>query len=198
MANTSVEIFPASKLVHGIKKTVQFPPTSILTNGTYEYRVQRGRWEKFRYSIPSRAILNTDRDAVYQFYSSHRGLYTSFLFEDPERSFNNTTLTYDVAADGWLFSYPGTVSHPLFHQDAGLVFKRNNVITTPTIDTTNTFPVIKFAGQAPSDVITVTGKIYLIMRFDSDVSWSFEALDLTNKPVVSGFDEILLQEVFDI
>lgn len=189
-------ILPDIKLIHDVKKSSQLPVT-ILSNGTFEYRVKKVRFDRFTYSIPSHAVLNSDKLSLYQFYSTVNGSLYSFLFKDVDNKWNGQRLTY-AGSSKWYFTYPGNLLHPLWHYDAYMTVLKNGSSASYTHGIVDNMAYLTISGSGSGDVITISsGTIYLCGRFESGVTWSLSGLDENNLPYIVTFDELVIQEVYE-
>lgn len=88
-------LFPNPKLIHGLKKEI-IQGTKIISNGNTEYRLSKNDPRR-RWIWPSRAMSNTDKEAIVNFVKSVDMSLDSFRFYDP---FEKTEIhvRFDMAA----------------------------------------------------------------------------------------------------
>lgn len=188
---------PELKLVHGMRKSSS-NPVNVLTNGTFEYRLKKSKFDRFVYSFPSRAILNESKLALYQFYSTVEGPLYSFKFKDFDNKWSGQQLTTYIGSSAWEFHYPGNRNHPLWKYDSGMVVKVNGTPTAFTHSVVNNVARLTVSGSNSNSVVTIdSGNIYLVGRFSSEISWSLSALDSNNQPLAVDFDAVNIQEVYE-
>lgn len=210
MAFQSV-IFPTLKLKHGITREV-VDPVMITGNGAREVRRKQNRWERFVWTIPARNLVQSDIDAIYKFLNGVGKGLDSFLFQDPHYpEFNNAKLA-NKATTGWYLNLPydsttaGT--HPVMNPIlGGLSIKKNGIAhaVTPTfaIDGDG-FPIITIPSTSPSDVITISGAVYMTVRFEGTLTTTIAAMQKSTLggtcnvvPSVSNIQDFRLVEVWE-
>lgn len=204
-------IFPTLKLKHGIVREV-VDPVMVTGNGAREVRRKQNRWERFVWTIPSRNLAQSDIDAIYKFLNGVDKSLDSFLFQDPHfPEFNNSKLT-NKATNQWYLNLPFDSStagtHPVMNPVlAGLSFKKNGVAhaVTPTFAVdANGFPVITIPSTSPSDVVTITGPVYMTVRFEGTLTTTIMAMQKSTlggtcnvTPTVSSIGDFRLVEVWE-
>ena len=75
-------LFPNPKLVHGLKKEI-IQPSTIVTNGSVEYRILKMQNPRRRWVWQGRAMSNVDKEAIISFANSVDMALDSFRFYDP-------------------------------------------------------------------------------------------------------------------
>lgn len=204
-------IFPEIKLKHGIQKEV-VDPVTITGNGAREVRRKQNRWERFIWTIPSRQLLDADKVAIHKFLRQVGMGLNSFLYRDPTYpSFVDAPLT-NRSGNTWFMNLPYDAitagTHPVFHpQMGGLVFKKGGVTATATFGgvDSNGFPYVTISGSTPADSITVTGAVYMTVRFEGSLNFSIDAMAkstvATNScdvvPTIVTLNDFKLVEVFE-
>lgn len=77
-------LFPNPKLIHGLQKEV-LKQTKIVSNGNTEYRISKNANFRQRWTWPSRAMSQTDIDAIITFADTVDMAKDSFNFYCPIR-----------------------------------------------------------------------------------------------------------------
>ena len=176
-------IFPDLKMKHGTSKEIVMP-VSVTGNGTRELRRKQNRFERFVWTIPARTLLEADKQAIYKFLNGVNYGLDSFLFRDPTMPELNGAIMTSRSGTTWFLNLPfdsttaGT--HPIMNPVmGGLTFKQNGVAVTGVtyggLDS-NGYPYITVPGSVITDVITVTGPVYMTARFDSTFNFSISAM----------------------
>lgn len=75
-------LFPNPKLIHGLQKSV-IQNVNVVTNGNTEYRILKNSQKRRKWVWPSRAMSQTDIDALITFLSGVNMMLDSFRFYDP-------------------------------------------------------------------------------------------------------------------
>lgn len=199
MAYNNVE-FPYYPTKHDIVKEV-IDPVSIITNGNYEYRVKKQRWEKFKWTLPTQTMKADQRDAVRAFLLARQNGLNSFKFQDPDiPSLTDALLSWN-SGTLWNLNLPldantaGT--HPIFHPGSLTVTVNGSPGTISSYNVTNGVPTITVTGTNSGSIVRVSGTIYFTVRLDSSFSQAYSALDSNNKTVGLTVNEISLVEVFE-
>jgi len=203
------QTLPTPPTIHDIRRTV-IDPVQVLTNGTYEYRIRRQRFEKFSWEIPTQTMSNEDKETFRAFFNrvTQNGL-NAFNFVDPELSNVVDAPLSFVSGTTWSMNFgnvttgtPVAGNHPTFF----------NVRTVPSIvvsldgfpiaasswtyQLTNGLPTITVTGSNAGSDITVTGTIPFIVRLDSSWSDVLTALDCNNSAIFHNVNSIKLMEVY--
>lgn len=203
-------IFPTLKLKHGAYKEIS-DPVSITGNGTRELRRKQNRWERFIWTIPSRHLIEADKLAIHKFLRGVNMGLDSFLFQDPTcpellnaplKNRSTNTWYLNIPYDS---TTPGT--HPIMNpRMSGLVFKKNGVTVTATYSGVDTagFPYVTITGSVPTDTITVTGSLYMTVRFNGTLGYTITAMEKSSLggtcqvvPTVVQLADFQLVEVFE-
>lgn len=188
--------FPELKLIHGLQRSYILP-TTIVTNGASEYRLNRLSSYRIRWRWPARLIRAEDRKAMATFYTetAKGGLY-SFKFKDPDNfSFNATPLVYSGSSNRFFLRSP-LDTHPIFHLDANVQVLNGSTPVAFTKEVVNGVPYI----NAPTFTsgLTITGTFYYAARFDQgNLDWVMAALNTSNASVADEVADITLLEVFE-
>jgi hypothetical protein len=74
--------FPELRLKHGIEKSVN-DPVSITSNGNREIRRRINAVERYSWNIPSRYLVQSDMEALVNFFGTVTSSVDSFLYRDP-------------------------------------------------------------------------------------------------------------------
>jgi hypothetical protein len=175
--------FPTLKLKHGVTKEI-VDPVSVTGNGAREVRRKQNRWERFVWTIPARNLPNADKDAIYKFLRSTDMGLKSFLYQDPTfPEFNATPLPFRSSGTAYLnlpLDATTAGTHPVFNPVMGeLVFRKNGNVVTATYNgvDSNGYPYVTITGGLlVTDVLTVTGPIYMTVRFNSTLRYSISAM----------------------
>lgn len=175
--------FPTLKLKHGVAKEV-VDPVSVTGNGAREVRRKQNRWERFVWSVPARNLIDSDKTAIHKFLRSTDMGLKSFLYQDPTfPELNLAPMTWRSSGTAYLnlpydATTPGT--HPIFNPVMGeLVFRKNGNIVTATYNglDSNGYPYVTITGGLlVGDTLTVTGPIYMTVRFASTLKYSITAM----------------------
>lgn len=175
-------IFPDLKLKHGIHKEIVMP-VSITGNGNREVRRKQNRYERFVWSIPARTLLEADKQAIYKFLNQVNYGLDSFLYRDPTYpELNGAIMSYRSGTTWYLnipFDSTTAGTHPIINPVmAGLTFKKNAVAVTGVTFAVGTDgrPYIDVPASVSTDVITVTGPLYMTARFDSTFNFTIAAM----------------------
>lgn len=191
-------IFPALKLKHGAYKEIS-DPVSITGNGTRELRRKQNRWERFIWSIPARHMIEADKVAIYKFLRGVNMGLDSFLFQDPTCPELNLAPLKNRSTNTWYLNIPydsttaGT--HPIMNPVmGGLKFRKNGNTVTATfaVDSAG-FPYVTITGTVPTDVITVTGPLYMTVRFAGPLGYTIAAMEKSPLPGVCNVVPTVIQ-----
>lgn len=189
-------LFPNPKLVHDLQRAIA-QPTTIVSNGSAEFRINKLANYRITWKWPSRLIKVEDRKAIATFYSdtAQGGLY-SFKFKDPDlNAWNNTALVYTGSGTKFYLKSP-LDNHPIFHPDAGVLVKSAGTPVSYTVKVINGVPVVDVPGYTSG--LTITGTFYFAARFaQADLSWALAALNSSNESVGDNLGDIDLAEVFE-
>lgn len=112
--------FPDIPLVHGVRREV-IDPVNVTGNGTYEYRLKKQEWERYKFIIPTQTMTEAQRNEIISFLAQRGHGLNSFKFVDPgEPIFNYDVLEY-ASGNLWNLALPysSTVPgvHPIFNFD---------------------------------------------------------------------------------
>lgn len=198
-------VFPYYPMIHGTNKTVT-DPVAVSSNGTYEYRVKRTRWERFTWTIPTQTMTNDQKNEVKQFLLARQHGLNSFKFIDRDGvNFVDNLLSPQNAAAGlWNLN----VAHDSLNAGTHPVFNAEWASMTADVNGGGSFPVSTtsiVAGQPvvsipwatqPNDVVKVSGPLHYTVRLASDFSSTIAALDCNNDALGHNTDSITLIEVF--
>jgi len=205
-------VFPYYPMKHGISKTVSDPVT-VITNGSYEYRIKRQAWERYSWTLPTQTMTNEQKEAIKSFLSQRNSSLNSFKFNgDPDAislvearlshhsgQYWNLNLPYSMADQ----SIPGT--HPLFNADVDnwTITENGGPTTIVSAGSPNIplqyiagQPVIHILGTYGTEDIRVTGDIHFTVRLGSTISYVLEALNTSNETLGVNTGAIELVEVF--
>lgn len=203
--------FPELRLKHGISRETIYPVT-VTGNGTREIRRAQFRWERHVWSIPSRNLVQADREDLAVFLKNVNFGLHSFLYQDPLfPEYNGHILTYRSGTT-WYLTMPNSITsaddHPFLHPQMGeLTFKKNGVTTAATLggtDSTTGLTYINMTGSINTDVITAYGPVYFTVRLDSSFGSTITAMEKSSLggtcnvvPTVQSINDIRLIEVFE-
>lgn len=193
--------FPYFPSPHGTAKRV-IDPVKVITNGTYEYRTKRARWERFMWSLATQTMTNDQKEDIRTFLSSIDHSLESFRFVDPDYpEFDDALLTYN-STTYWNLALPiatGTAgTHPIFNPILGeLDVTVNGVAGAITaLSIINGVPAINVTGTDSNDVVRVSGPVYFTARLNSELSYALVALDCNSNPLGHNVETLELIEVF--
>ena len=200
--------FPYYPMLQGVKKDI-IDPVSVVSNGTYEYRVKRSRYERYAWTVPTQTMKEAQKEAMRTFLAQRNHGLDSFKYTDPALpAFVDAVMPSSTLRDGtagnteWDVFLPFDASnygttHPLSNIDnTGWTVTKNGAPTSFTTFTTAGTPsTFTIAGTVPSDVIRVTGPITFTVRLDSAFQETLIALDTTNGPLGHTVTAIKLLEV---
>ena len=193
--------FPFYPSIHGVSKSV-IDPVSISSNGAYEYRVKRSRWERYKWTIPTQTMTDEQKTTIKNFLLERRHALDSFRFADPEMpnlvdnklSFNSSVYwNFNVhLSDG----VPGT--HPIFNTDITGLSATADGSPIPIDELTyiSGQPVLGIPAALSSADIRISGPFYYTVRLASDFNSTILALDCNNLPLGHSVNAIELIEVF--
>lgn len=191
------QLFPNPKLLHDVERSIG-APTTIISNGNREYRLQKDSNYRTHWKWPGRAMLSTEAKAIGIFMSevANFGL-NSFKFLDPYyNTWSNTQLSYTgTGTKYYLTLFGNTDTHPIYHLGGDVVVKVNGSVVAYTLVIENDVPVI----QVPSaGTVTISGTFYFAVRLDQpEFSQTMSALTVTNTPLADTIGDIQLLEVFE-
>lgn len=200
MAFDNVE-FPFYPTIHGSSKTVT-DPVSVSSNGTYEYRVKRTRWERYSWKLPTQTMTDEQKNDIKNFLVQRQHGLNSFRFVDRDNQVMVDNILSHNSTDKWNLTValdattPGT--HPIFNPEIGGLTAEVN--GTPTV--INAFgyldgqPVITLTGTTGTETVTVSGPLFYTVRLASDFSSTIVALDCNADALGHSTDTIALMEVF--
>lgn len=201
--------FPQLKMHHGINRQV-LAPITVTGNGLRELRRKNYKHERFVYTIPGRNMLEADKQAIYRFFAEVNYGLDSFVIKDPTIEFNDSPLPYYNTTNWWLnIPYDSTTpgSHPVLNPFiGGLTFKRNGITASGvTLSyTTAGLPYVTVPGSTSLDTITVSGPIYITVRFDGTLTHTTMATEKSTVggncdtiPTIVQVGDITLVEVFE-
>lgn len=202
--------FPEIKLKHGISREIVVP-VSVTGNGNRELRRKMYRHERFIYTIPARTLLEADKQAIYKFFNQVNYGLDSFMFKDPTIEFNDSKLSFRSGTTWWLnlpFDSTTAGTHPVYNPKlADLWFKKNTVAVTGvtlSYDTTTGLPYVTVPGSVNTDTITVSGPVYITVRFNGTFTHTTVAMAPSTNggtcnpvPVMVELGDISLIEVFE-
>lgn len=200
MAFDNIE-FPFYPMIHGTGKTVT-DPVSVSSNGTYEYRVKRTRWERYTWKLPTQTMTDNQKNSIKNFLLQREHSLNSFRFVDRDKpNMVDNLLSYN-STDQWNLNIAldaTTVgTHPIFNPDiSGLTA---TVDGTPTAITGFGYlggqPVIDLPGTTGTEVVKVSGPLFHTVRLGSDFGSTIAALDCNADALGHNTDSIVLVEVF--
>ena len=189
-------LFPNPKLIHGLQRSSN-QPTTIVTNGAAEFRLNKLSNYRITWKWPSRLIKAEDRKAIAIFFSdtAQGGLY-SFKFLDPDlNAWTGQSLVYTGSGNNFYLKSP-IDNHPIFHLDAGVQVRSGATPVSYTIKVLNGVPVVNVPGHTSG--LTITGTFYFAARFNQpDISWAMAALNSSNQSVGDELSDLSLIEVFE-
>lgn len=152
--------FPELRLKHGIEKAIN-DPVSITSNGNREIRRRVNAVERYSWNIPSRYLVQSDMDAVVNFFSTVTSSVDSFLYRDPTMP-EAVNLQLKPFTQGGVvyFAMYHSGYHPIMNLGSGninplwdisqsnVVFKKNGVPLAPSAITVkmNCDPVLDLAS----------------------------------------------------
>lgn len=199
--------FPSYPMIHGLEKTVS-DPVVITSNGTYEYRLKRTRWERYTWTIPTQTMTDDQKEEIKNFLLQRNHALNSFKFIDPDMSaFDNAIMPFSGQSGFFNMNLPAgtdtTGTHPVFNPDMGGL----TCTVNGSPSTISNFSIT--AGQPrfqpdlgiPSfgDVVRLTGPIHFTVRLAGDLNYALAALDAcagVNTPIGHNVSAITLTEVF--
>ena len=192
-------VFPYYPMKHDITRTVE-DPVNIVTNGTYEYRVKRQRWDKFTWVIPTQTMKADQRDAIKSFLAARNHGLNSFKFQDPDLpSLTDALLAHDHDSK-WRLAIPfdentaGT--HPIFHHGTMTATVNGSPASIIGYEVHNGIPLVHVSGSHSGSIVRISGPIYFAVRLANTFSEAYSALNSSNRPIGLNVSEIELQEVF--
>lgn len=189
-------LFPNPKLIHGLQRSGA-QPTTIVSNGSAEFRLNKLANYRITWKWPSRLIKAEDRKTIATFFSdtAQGGLY-SFKFLDPDlNAWTGQSLVY--TGTGNLFYLKSPIdNHPIFHPDASVQVRNGATPVSYTVKVINGVPVVDVPTFTSG--LTIHGTFYFAARFNQpDISWSMAALDTSNRSVGDELSDLSLAEVFE-
>lgn len=203
--------FPNLKLKHGITKEM-VDPISITGNGAREVRRKQNKTDRGVWSIPARAMSETDKQTLVTFLQQTKMGLDSFYFQDPTYpEFNNAVMPWRSSNTYWLnvpYNTSTGGSHPVLRPKMGeLSFKLNGTPTTAALltDATTGLPYIQMGGAGGSNIVcTVTGPCYLVARFAGPLNYTIAAMEKSSLggtcnvvPTVIQLGDFQIVEVFE-
>ena len=202
MAYDNVQ-FPFYPMLHGVRKEI-IDPVVVSSNGTYEYRVKRSRWERFRFSLPTQTMEDSQKEAIRVFLSQRNHGLNSFRFVDPALpTFDDAILSHNTGAF-WNIALPFDAStpgtHPIFNPVIGglTVTVDGGGGTINSTSVLNGVPVIEVTGTTGGEVVRVSGPINFTVRLDSNFDSTIFALKCAgNLPLGHQVANIELIEVYN-
>lgn len=206
----TTDVFPVPPTIHDIRRTV-IDPVQVITNGSYEQRIKRQRFERFTWEIPTQTMTNAQKENMRAFISEHNNGLDSFLYNDPELS-NMTEVplllvpgtTTDYYAKFGMTKTGGTAvvgNHPIFYPGTeGVDFNLiDNSGTIPVNEYSfvveNGIPMFRFS-TLPTGPVKITGSVPFVVRVDSSFSETAMALDCNNDSTHHSVNSIKLISVF--
>ena len=193
--------FPYVPTIHDQTRNVN-DPVAVSTNGTYEYRVRRQRWEQFVWKIPSQTMTTEQKEAVRTFLSQRGASLTSFKFIDPELSTFTDAVMVHNSGDDWNLAIPYDATtggvHPMFNPDIGVLTVTVDGApgTIASFNLIDGVPTIQVTGTSGGEVVKVTGQIPFTVRLGSNFQESLYALCQDNTPRGHVVQAITLVEVY--
>jgi len=203
--------FPDIKLKHGISKSV-LDPVVITGNGAREVRRRQNRWPRYTWTYPARVMQESDRAAISNFLATVHTAQDSFKLRDPvQPTITNGKLASRSGAT-WYLNVPISSSvagtHPIMNPDmSALTFYKNGVPTAATFGGLDAdgLPYVTVTSTSPSDTVTISGDLYLTVRFQGDLAWTIAAMTLPSggdctdvAPSVVELADFALVEVFEV
>lgn len=188
--------FPNLKLIHGLQREMILP-TTVVTNGSAEYRINRLQNYRLRWTWPSRMMKAEDRKALALFFSDTAlGSLNSFKFKDPDvNTWSSTPLVYSGSSNRF-FLRTGIDNHPVFHLDADVVVRSGATPVSFTKTVVNGIPYVTVPGYTSG--LTISGTFYFAARFDqTNLGWASMALNSSNQSIGDQMDDVVLTEVFE-
>lgn len=193
--------FPSFPMIHGVSKAIS-DPVQVSSNGTYEYRVRRNRWERLSWSIPTQTMTVAQKDAIRKFLLQRNHALNSFRFIDPEQSTLTSAKMSWNSGTYWNLAVPldantaGT--HPIFNPILGelTVTVNGSPSTLNSFTVLNGVPVVSITGTTGSENVRISGNLYYTVRLATDLSYALYALDCSNKPLGYQVSSIELIEVY--
>lgn len=194
---------------HGVSRIV-IDPVAVVSNGTYEYRVKRARYERFAWTIPTQTMTQTQKVAMRQFLQQRNHGLNSFKFVDATQTRfvdavmpSSTVRDSGAGSTSWDVFLPFDTStygtnHPLSNIDnTGWTVTLNGSPTSfgsfTAAGTPSTFTI---AGSSPSDVVRVTGNITFTARLDGQFQAAMIGLDTNNEAVGHSVSALKFIEVY--
>lgn len=194
-------VFPTLPLIHDQNREV-IDPVAIATNGSYEYRVRRQRWEKFVWRLSTQTMTNAQKEEVRGFLQARNAGLNSFKYTDPELSTLSSALMSHNTGEYWNLAVPLDSStagtHPIFNPDTSslTVTVDGSPGTIAGFSVLNGVPVIQVTGTTGSEVVRVSGTVYFTVRLGSNFQESLFALCTDNSPRGHVVQSITLVEVY--
>lgn len=193
--------FPYYPMKHGVNKRIT-DPVSVSSNGTYEYRVKRSRWDRYSWTLPTQTMTDTQKESVRNFLLQRGNALNSFRFVDPTiDEFVDAPLAH-VSGDYWRLALPYDSSTPGTHPIFNPVLGELSVTVGGSPDSINAFtvlngvPVIQITGTVGTETVKVSGPIYFTVRLNNDLNYALVALDTNSTPIGHSMGTIELTEVF--
>lgn len=177
-------------------------PVSVSTNGSYEYRVRRQRWERFIWTIPTQTMTNTQKEEMRTFLSARSHGLNSFKYDDTELStFDDAILEHNNGA-WWNVAIPlGTSTpgtHPMFatHWPSLSVTVNGGAGSLSGFSLQNGVPCVAVSGTTGTEVVRITGSIPFVVRLGSNFQEAMLALCSDDSPRGHSVNSIKLVEVY--
>jgi hypothetical protein len=189
-------LFPNMKLIHGLERGVALP-TTIVTNGSSEYRLNKLANYRITWKWPARLIKTADRKALALFYTdTASGSLNSFKFKDPDlNTWSSQALVYSGAGNNFYLRSP-LDGHPIFHLDGDVVVKSGATTVAHTKVISGGVPYVNVPGYTSG--LTISGTFYFAARFDQgQMNWVMSALNTDNTSLGDDVGDVSLIEVFE-
>jgi hypothetical protein len=189
-------LFPNLKLIHGLERNFNLP-TTVVTNGGAEYRLNKLTNYRTTWKWPARLIRAEDRKAMALFYTdTAMGSLYSFKFKDPDlNTWTNTPLVYTGSSNNFFLRSP-LDTHPIFNLDADVAIKSGSTVVAHSVVVVNGVPCAHVAGYTSG--LTISGTFYFSARFDQgQLNWVMSALASDNTSLGDDIGDISLIEVFE-
>jgi len=194
--------FPDYPLIHGLNKVIT-DPVQVSSNGTYEYRVKRSRWERYTWSVPTQTMTTAQKEEIRTFLSQRNHGLNSFKFIDPDYAAFDAAIMSHNSTDKWNLALPFDTNtpgdHPIFNPNVSALTVTVNgspgVLGSASI--IDGVPVIQVNGTTGTETIRITGQIDFTVRLNTDFKYALFALQCSdNRPAGHTVSAIELTEVF--
>lgn len=184
--------FPELRLIHGISKS-RGDNTVVFGNGYKEYRIRRSTIDPLVWSFPARDLFVDDARELIDFYNDVDGGLDSFKFADPDdKEWKQYRLSH-YKDDKWkVTSMSGS---PIRFGTITTVYMNGAPIGSATIQLDDDHPYITVAGSSSGTNIQVNGTFFYVARFNSPLTYNYNAFDQNNDTIAAGVESFQLKEV---